>query len=51
VLADQIYRARDNRIYCKKHGIRLSRARLVRPFSDARADKNRNIRITLTGLK
>ena len=31
VLADQIYRTRENRRYCKKHGIRLSGPRLGRP--------------------
>ena len=31
VLADQIYRTRDNRRYCKGHGIRLSGPRLGRP--------------------
>lgn len=30
VLADQIYRTRDNRRYCKGHGIRLSGPRLGR---------------------
>jgi len=31
VLADKIYRNRDNRAYCKKYGIRLSGPRLGRP--------------------
>ena len=31
VHADRIYRTRDNRRYCKKHGIRLSGPRLGRP--------------------
>lgn len=31
VLADQIYRNRDNRAFCKKEGIRLSGPRLGRP--------------------
>ncbi len=31
VLADQIYRTRENRSYCKKHGIRLSGPKLGRP--------------------
>jgi hypothetical protein len=31
VLADKIYRTRDNLSYCKKHGIRLSGPRLGRP--------------------
>ena len=39
VLADQIYRTRDNRAYCKKHGIRLSGPKLGRPSQDAKTDK------------
>ncbi|MCM1045570.1 MAG: IS5 family transposase [Candidatus Gastranaerophilales bacterium] len=39
VLADQIYRTRDNRAYCKKHGIRLSGSKLGRPSPDAKTDK------------
>lgn len=39
VLADQIYRTRDNRTYCKKHGIRLSGPKLGRPSQDAKTDK------------
>lgn len=39
MLADQIYRTRDNRAYCKKHGIRLSGPRLGRPSQDAKTDK------------
>jgi len=31
VLADKIYRNRDNLAYCKKHGVRLSGPRLGRP--------------------
>ena len=31
ILADQIYRTRDNRRYCKGHGIRLSGPHLGRP--------------------
>lgn len=31
VLADQIYRTRENRRYCKLHGIRLSGPKLGRP--------------------
>ena len=31
VLADQIYRTRENRKYCKEHGIRLSGPKLGRP--------------------
>lgn len=39
VLADQIYRTRANRAYCKKHGIRLSGPKLGRPSPDAKTDK------------
>lgn len=31
ILADQIYRTRENRKYCKNHGIRLSGPKLGRP--------------------
>ena len=31
LLADQIYRTRDNRNFCKTHGIRLSDSKLGRP--------------------
>lgn len=39
VLADQIYRTRDNRNYCKEHGIRLSGPKLGRPSANAKVDK------------
>lgn len=39
VLADQIYRTRENRNYCKEHGIRLSGPKLGRPSAAAKADK------------
>lgn len=39
VLADQIYRTRYNRAYCKLHGIRLSGPKLGRPTETAKADK------------
>lgn len=40
VLADQIYRTRDNRALCKKHGIRLSGPKLGRPNrGTAKTDK------------
>ena len=41
VHADQIYRTRDNRRYCKKHGIRLSGPPLGRPktLTDANASE------------
>ena len=40
VLADKIYRTRDNLAYCKLHGIRLSGPALGRPKKDPTADKN-----------
>jgi hypothetical protein len=39
VLADQIYRTRDNRGFCKLHCIRLSGPKLGRPSETAKADK------------
>jgi len=39
VLADQIYRTRDNRAYCKQYGIRLSGPKPGRPSPDAKADR------------
>ena len=51
VLADQIYRTRANRSYCKEHGIRLSGPKLGRPGVNVKVDKNRNIRIIPTGSK
>lgn len=39
VLADKIYRTKENRAYCRKNGIRLSGPRLGRPSKDNRADK------------
>jgi hypothetical protein len=39
VLADQIYRTRDNLRYCKGKGIRLSGPRLGRPSADSREQK------------
>lgn len=39
VLADQIYRTRDNRGYCKKHGIRLSGPKLGRSSQDAQTGR------------
>jgi hypothetical protein len=40
VLADQIYRNKDNRAYCKEHGIRLSGPPLGRPRkTEAKAEK------------
>lgn len=39
VLADQIYRTRENRNFCKEHGIRLSGPKLGRPSTSAKVDK------------
>lgn len=39
VLADQIYRTRANRNYCKDHGIWLSEPKLGRPSVNAKVDK------------
>ena len=39
VLADQIYRTRENRSYCKEHGIRLSGPKLGRPSANVKVDK------------
>lgn len=39
ILADKIYRNRDNRSYCKKNGIRLSCPPLGRPPRDGRPNK------------
>ncbi len=39
VLADQIYRTRENRSYCKEHGIRLSEPKLGRPSAAVKVDK------------
>ena len=34
IMADRIYRNRDNLAYCKKHGIRMSGPRLGRPIAN-----------------
>lgn len=39
VLADQLYRSRENLSFCKKHGIRLSGPPLGRPLLDNRQQK------------
>ena len=39
VLADQIYRTRENRSYCREQGIRLSGPKLGRPSATAKVDK------------
>lgn len=49
VLVDQIYRTRENRSYCKEHGIWLSGLKLGRPSAESVANKKRNIRITQIG--
>ena len=43
VLADQIYRNRDNILYCNEHGIRLSGKRLGRPKKDADSKAEKKI--------
>ena len=40
VQADRIYRNRDNRAYCKKHGIRISGPRLGRPGKAAEKERD-----------
>lgn len=40
ILADTIYRNKENRTYCKEHGIRLSGPKLGRPRKDE-AEKNK----------
>ena len=42
VLADKIYRNRDNLAYCKANGIRLSGPALGRPKKDVPVDKKQN---------
>ena len=39
VLVDQIYRTRDNRKFCKNHGIRMSGPKLGRPAADHKSTK------------
>lgn len=39
ILADQIYRTRENRGYCKTHGIRLSGPKLGRPNTNEKTNK------------
>ena len=43
IQADQIYRNKDNRNFCKEHGIRLSGPRLGRPGPDA--ERNRALEL------
>ncbi|MBN2983486.1 MULTISPECIES: IS5 family transposase [Cohnella] len=42
VQADQIYRTRENRNFCKQHGIRLSGPALGRPRKDGSTNEQRN---------
>ena len=42
ILADKIYRNRDNLSFCKQHNIRLSGAALGRPKKDTEIDKKQN---------
>ena len=51
VPADQIYRTRANRNYCKEHSICSSGPKLGRPGVNVKVDKNTNIRIIPTGSK
>lgn len=39
VMADQIYRTRENRMFCKEHGVRLSGKPLGRPKTDSASDR------------
>ena len=41
LLADQIYRTRDNRNFCKLHGIRLSGPKLGRPSLTKQSSKEK----------
>jgi len=43
VLADQIYRTRENRAFCKAHGIRLSGPALGRPVQGEEATEQRRV--------
>ena len=49
ILADKIYRTKDNRDYCREHGIRLSGPKLGSRQKMLGLTKNKNIRITPTG--
>lgn len=44
ILADQIYRTRGNRKYCRERNIRLSGPKLGRPYDDPKADKKTEYR-------
>ncbi|NTZ20804.1 IS5 family transposase [Paenibacillus sp. JMULE4] len=43
VQADQIYRTRENRNFCKQHGIRLSGPALGRPPKDGQTNEQRHL--------
>jgi len=43
VQADQIYRTRENRNFCKQHGIRLSGPTLGRPSKDSQPNEQRQL--------
>lgn len=43
VLADQIYRNRENRKYCKEHGIRMSGPKLGRPSTAPSKEERRTV--------
>lgn len=50
ILADQIYRTRENRSFCKEQGIRLSGPKLGRPNPvTTKTDKKLEFRITRIG--
>ena len=54
LLADQIYRTRDNRNFCKTHGIRLSDSKLGRPslaMQSAKEKKQEYARIYLDKMR
>ncbi|MQN01730.1 MAG: transposase [bacterium LCO1.1] len=52
VLADQIYRTRENRKFCKENGIRLSGPKLGRPSKELSAEESTlNIKTIQTGSK
>lgn len=50
VRADQIYKNRINRAFCKAHGIRISEPALGRPKKNRKANKKRSTGIMLTEL-
>ena len=44
ILADKIYRSRQNRAFCKKHGIRISGPKLGRPGKNHSADVRQELK-------